>query len=308
MSKITNDEYIKSLPQNVQALGVYVNSRTKVKVKCKVCEHIWDAPSRSFKKGHGCPECGKRKALLTKNWNITQECFLNKIPPDLLKNINVLDTYVDLRTDLNVKCLRCDNVWVSQPCRLYRGDGCDKCARKNSGIKNRKSHKQFVAEIEDIHDGSLELLSNYTLKTEKVKVRCLICTYEFEKIAHRLLSRGCPNCVCSKGERKIGQIFKQNNIEYIAEYSFEDLISVKGVKLRFDFAVFKNKKLSHLIEYDGIQHFAPLGYSDGLAAFNRLRTHDHMKNEYCRVNNINLIRIPFTLLHIINLEMLMTNV
>lgn len=307
MSKITHDEYIRSLPQNIEPIGLYVNSRTKIQVKCKICNYIWHAPSRSFKKGHGCPECGKKISLSVKKWNITQEQFLNKIPSDLSSNILVLDTYAHQRGEIKVKCLKCDDVWISQPCRLYKGYGCEKCARKLLGVKSRKSHEQFIADIENVHDGSIKVLSNYIHNDEIVNVRCLICNNEFNKIAKRLLQRGCSNCFCSKGERKIKRILSENNINYVTEYSFEDLLSVRGIKLRFDFAIFKNGKLSHLIEYDGIQHIMPLNYSDSLEAFDRLQIHDNMKNEYCHINNISLIRISFTQFRNLNLEMLINN-
>ena len=46
-------------------------------------------------------------------------------------------------------------------------------------------------------------------------------------------------------------ILKDNNIQYIKEYTFKDLISKKGGIYRFDFAIFENDKLVKLIEFDG---------------------------------------------------------
>lgn len=47
----------------------------------------------------------------------------------------------------------------------------------------------------------------------------------------------------------------ENNIDFAREYTFGDLKGVNGGALRFDFAIFKNKKLSHLIEFNGKQHY-----------------------------------------------------
>ena len=60
--------------------------------------------------------------------------------------------------------------------------------------------------------------------------------------------------------------------------------------LRFDFAIFDNDKISHLIEYDGEFHFRKLYESHD---FERQKLHDKLKNEYCVKNNIPLIRIPY---------------
>lgn len=103
------------------------------------------------------------------------------------------------------------------------------------------------------------------------------------------------SCGCvgrSIGEEKIEQILKQNNIKYIKEYSFEDLKDKK--KLRFDFAIFdKNNKLIKLIEFDGRQHtteYTPWGSTSSLE---ERQYHDILKNNYCKENNIVLLRIPY---------------
>lgn len=58
-------------------------------------------------------------------------------------------------------------------------------------------------------------------------------------------------CLISSGEHKIKQILEENNINFIQQYSFNDLRTYKNGILKFDFAVFKDKKLDYLIEFDG---------------------------------------------------------
>jgi hypothetical protein len=60
-------------------------------------------------------------------------------------------------------------------------------------------------------------------------------------------------------------MLNDNNIEFASQYTFPDLIGLNGGKLRFDFAIFHNGVLSHLIEYNGIQHYEkPKGaWADG---------------------------------------------
>ena len=93
-------------------------------------------------------------------------------------------------------------------------------------------------------------------------------------------------CVHSKNEQKITRMLIDNNIEFATQYTFPDLKDKKP--LRFDFAIFQNGILSHLIEYNGAQHYEePKGsWSDG---FEILQKHDKMKQEYCRQHNIRLI-------------------
>lgn len=60
---------------------------------------------------------------------------------------------------------------------------------------------------------------------------------------------------------KLKNILTENNINFKTQYSFSDLLSDKNFPLLFDFAIFKdNGKLSHLIEYNGKQHYPILGF------------------------------------------------
>lgn len=99
-------------------------------------------------------------------------------------------------------------------------------------------------------------------------------------------------CIHSLNEQSIIQMLTANNIEFATQYTFPDLFGINGGHLRFDFAIFKNKELSHLIEYNGRQHYEqPLGsWSKG---YETLVQHDKIKKEYCEKNNIRLIIIPY---------------
>lgn len=65
--------------------------------------------------------------------------------------------------------------------------------------------------------------------------------------------------------------------------------------LIFDFAIFdKNDNLFGLIEFDGVQHFKPIEIFGGDKALEYTKLRDNIKNEYCKNNNIKLLRIPYT--------------
>ena len=69
----------------------------------------------------------------------------------------------------------------------------------------------------------------------------------------------------SRGEIKICDILDAAGLKYQEEYSFSDLVSSSGRPLRFDFAVFDDDdNLDFLIEYQGIQHYAPKSKFGGL--------------------------------------------
>lgn len=99
-------------------------------------------------------------------------------------------------------------------------------------------------------------------------------------------------CISSKNERNIIKLLLENNVDFISQYTFKDLCGVNGGKLRFDFAIFKNGSLSHLIEYNGSQHYKkPEGsWQDG---YENLIKNDERKKQYCKENHIELRIIKY---------------
>lgn len=110
------------------------------------------------------------------------------------------------------------------------------------------------------------------------------------------LQQSC-GCIKSKTELLIANLLRENDIMFIQQYSFEDLVTESGTKLRFDFGVIKNNQLAYLIEYDGEQHFSEYIQLNGWNTkenFEKTQKRDIIKNEYCIIHNIPLIRIPYT--------------
>ena len=99
-------------------------------------------------------------------------------------------------------------------------------------------------------------------------------------------------CLKSTGEMIIGQILTENNIKYEKEYIFPDLKDKNY--LRFDFAIFnEDNTLSHLVEFDGIQHFQSIPAWGGEEYLKDVQYKDNLKNQYCKEKNLKLIRIKY---------------
>ena len=103
-------------------------------------------------------------------------------------------------------------------------------------------------------------------------------------------------CINSKTEILIANLLRENNILFVQQYTFNDLIGERN-KLRFDFGIIENNTLSYLIEYDGEQHFLNRVQENGWNTkenYERTKQRDEKKNNYCIEHNIPLIRIPYT--------------
>jgi len=141
-------------------------------------------------------------------------------------------------------------------------------------------------------------LGEYQGAQKQTLIKHKICGHEWLITPDNFLrGRRCPVCAKSKGEQAIKYWLEENNIGFISEYDkFIDLLSDKGNPLRFDFIVFKDKgklKIKMLIEYDGIQHYKWQKGWQTKESFKTLQYHDELKNQYCKNNNIKLLRIPY---------------
>lgn len=119
--------------------------------------------------------------------------------------------------------------------------------------------------------------------------------------SNHLLTNNTNSCGClhkSVGELKIKNLLKENNISYVSECSFSSCLSPKQSKLFFDFGILKNNTIIRLIEYDGIQHYYPVDYFGGEEELKYRQKCDTIKNNWCKENNIDLIRIPYTVKNI----------
>lgn len=99
-------------------------------------------------------------------------------------------------------------------------------------------------------------------------------------------------CKSSKGEKAINKYLLNNKYIFEREYKIKNS---EIASLRFDFAVTINEQL-YLIEFDGMQHYSidkQFGNNNKEEKFNKTQRNDQRKNEYCKNNNIPLLRIPY---------------
>jgi hypothetical protein len=116
------------------------------------------------------------------------------------------------------------------------------------------------------------------------------------------VSCGCENSV---GETKIASSLAKIGIEYEREKTYSSCFNDKtNQRLRFDFLISASDLL---IEFDGPQHekYEPNGWN---TYENYVETvyRDGIKNRWCRENNKQLIRIPYTERHHIDAAYMLT--
>ena len=128
------------------------------------------------------------------------------------------------------------------------------------------------------------------------KCRCGICNNSFVALPAKVNNGHIISCGCriqSAGEEYIQGVLEGFEIDFLPQFKFDDCKF--KYTLRFDFAIMKNDHLLGLIEYDGKQHFEPIEFFGGDEGFKHTQERDKIKNTYCNLHNIPLIRLPYTL-------------
>lgn len=119
----TTDEYILELQHikpNIEVVGQYVNLKTKILHRCKICDYEWDVlPDNMLHAKNGCPKCGKRA-------KITPKEFIDRINKHF-SHIEVIGEYIDSQTKIMFKCKKCGKDWMAKPNNILNGKGCPYC-------------------------------------------------------------------------------------------------------------------------------------------------------------------------------------
>ena len=267
-------------------LSSYLNNHSKIKILDQDCGYIWDTTACSLLSGSGCPRCHG-------NVSITNDMFLAKISDKDKKEYTFLTPYIKSSLKISVKHDECGHIWDCSPTKFISGKRCPKCFKWD-----KKTNSQFKKEVFDLTENEYIFLDSYKNAQEKLSVRHTTCGNTYKVSPHKFLSgRRCPYCFTkqnSHGSNKIEKFLQKHKIDYIREYSFDDLRGKSNQKLRFDFCIHKHDGKLFLIEFDGEQHFQPVEHFGGEKALISLQERDNKKDIYCSNHNISLMRIPYT--------------
>ena len=278
--KIPHEEFEKRIKEknpNIKILNKYNNGRTLMDCECLVCGNRWQTMAMNLSRGHGCPKCNQSNPRLTTRQYKNQ---LKEINP----NIMIIGEYTGNNNKIDCKCLICGHEWSPFANTLKRGHGCPNC----KALKDRLSHKEFIERMKDINP-FVKIIGEYKTALIPLEVKCLVCGKIFKTKPTGLLKKtGCPYCNLSKGERDVAIFLDKNNIEYVQQKKYCDLIGLGGGNLSYDFYL-PNYNL--LIEYQGRQHREQVkGFVEG-KLFDYVKEHDYRKKKYAKEHNIKLLEI-----------------
>ena len=261
----------------------YVDTETKLTFQCK-CGNIFITKWAEFLRGNKkqCNDCGLKNRINLRSKD--NECFVKEVFELVQYEYEILSEYKRSQSHVKFKHNKCGNIFLMFPNSFLRGQRCPKCNKPPT-----KTTDSFKQEIYSLVGNEYTMLGEYKNNRTKTLIKHNKCNYNWEVRPDDFL-RGnrCPKCRNTKGERIISAWLDKYNIDYKEQYRIKECRNKRP--LPFDFAIFENNKLKLLIEYDGLLHFKQTTLNNDL---NTQKLHDEIKNNFCKENNIKLLRIPY---------------
>lgn len=300
-TKVTHEMFVSEVFNLVgneyTILGVYTKAKENLDIKHNDCGHEYQVTPDNFKRGRRCPQCANN--IKRKEGKVSNIDSFKKSVYELVGNeYSVLDdSYINARTPIKIKHNYCGYGWSVRPNHFTKnGTRCPECSNKESGLSRRKSIEEFKKEVDDVSNSEYEVVGEYVNAMTKVKMKHISCgaTYKVEPNSF-LNGNRCPECnkrnSMSKGETRIKDFLEINQLKYVYQYTFEDCKNI--FVLPFDFAILNSDgDVVLIIEFDGRQHYEVVEIWGGEKEFERIKMCDNIKNNYCKDNNIPLVRIP----------------
>ena len=187
--KKTHDEYIKEVLEknpDVEVIGIYQNSSTKILHKCKICGNEWLQKPSHILAGHKCKKCmSANSGFMRRRSN---DSFIRELK-QINTNVLILNSYLDSNTKIKCKCKIDNYEWEALPHSLLNGHGCPMCANNAHYTPD-----EFANKIKKINSNVI-ILGEYKNATEKILCECKLCKNTWETSPNVLIKGcGCPKC------------------------------------------------------------------------------------------------------------------
>ncbi|OPH61776.1 hypothetical protein BC351_00610 [Paenibacillus ferrarius] len=259
-------------------------------------EHIWDDSAKHRTLGdRGCPFCRGMRINHTNCLRTTHPYLISEWHPTKNSEItpdNVSFGSLKMTWWLCPICTSSYDMPVAM--RASAGQNCPYCA--GSRVNETNCLATFYPELlrEWNHELNIGATPYSITKSSAKKVwwKCSSCSWSWEAApeSRTNMKSGCPKCNSTDGEKEVMVALDKRNIKYKFQYSFSDLRSPKDYPMRYDFAIYDdNKNIKYIIEYDDPYHFK----DERGRLHKKTVEYDKIKNEYCEIKGIKLLRIPY---------------
>lgn len=281
MSKKKDKEFFKLVEDTKEyvCLTAYKTRATKMLMLHIKCGNYYYQTPEKFRQGRRCHYCSKSKKL-------TKESIQKELDINFPGRYTILSEYKNSITKIEVRDNECGHKYKIKQQDIRAGKRCCVC----HGSK-KYSQKEFLEIFNKRKMFGYSLVGIYDGINSPVEIRHDECGEIFNIIPSRYFNQGknCPKCSPkSVGELKVKNILINKEISFEEQKRFDECRN--KYSLPFDFYL---PNLNICIEYQGLQHFEPVGEFGGEESFKHQKVKDDIKRNFCKDNNIKLIEIPY---------------
>lgn len=305
----TKETYYKKLmnllPESNFTLDAYSGTEKPCEITCNICNthYIFSEANKIARRAsrgnkNACKNCENN------GWTLRQKEAKNKALY-MLEKKQTITLVGEVKSWASKEesvwhCSKCDHNFKRSPFIMF--------SQKSLTCPWCETHP-FEYSKEIIQEKAKELWGNeYTfldidiIKNKNGSKRVLVqhnkCGFKYSVSLYNFLhGQGCPRCKISHGEKKVRDYLIKHNFAFQEQYCIE----TNNTYLKIDFYLEENNK-KYAIEYNGIQHYKPIEYFDGEQGYKKQVIRDNYKKEYCKLNNIELIIIPYNDESLLNSE------
>ena len=120
----THEQYVNQINKinpNIEAIGMYVNTNTKILHRCKVCGYEWKVKPKNIIQGHGCHVCNGCDCVKKTHEQYVKEVY------NINSNVEVVGIYKGDGEKILHRCKVCEHKWLASPNHILRKRGCPEC-------------------------------------------------------------------------------------------------------------------------------------------------------------------------------------
>lgn len=204
---LTKEEYetkLRDTHPSIILVGEYVNGSTPTRHRCLIDGHEWEpCPGALLHRKIGCPVCSGH---LMK----TDQAYAEAVK-EISPHIVPLERYAGANNPILHKCTEHDVEWKATPYSILKGQGCAQCGAQKSALAHKKSHEQYVDEVNKLTNNIL-VLGEYNGCYNPILHKCLIHNFEWKEKPCNILQR--PRCpLCSERIRRNDDIYQRELAE-----------------------------------------------------------------------------------------------
>lgn len=269
----------------------YINSSTKIIITCPIHGDFETTPSQFLQSKHGCKKCAIKEGH-QKQTRTTKEFIQEAIK--IYKDRFLYDKtkYINSNEKVIITCKKHGD-FLSRPSDFLRGHSCPKCKGESQKLRNKQlfgfNTEEFINRAKLIHGDKYDYSEvDYINDDIKIAIICPKHGIFYQTPQLHLRGQGCPICKSSKGENLVSRILDKLKFQYITQYK----INYNNKNYYADFYL---PDLNTIIEFNGQQHYNLVEAFGGIKKLELQVQRDAMLRDYCFINNITILEIPYTL-------------